>query len=180
MMVRGNDDFNTRTVELLEAAGKDLQGARVGQGPKVTAHISPRLGFNWDVKGDKTTQIRGGLGVFTSRMPLVWPGGAYNNNGVSSGAVDIRARDGSVPNFNPDVNSQFTRDSEFTGDIDLLAEDLKLPQVFKKSFAVDQKLGYGFTLSGEISHSDVISGVNYENLNLVGPSIPDYGCWIKR
>ncbi|CAM1347716.1 TonB-dependent receptor [Tenacibaculum crassostreae] len=36
--------------------------------------ISPRVGFNWDVKGDKTMQLRGGSGVFTGRLPFVWIG----------------------------------------------------------------------------------------------------------
>jgi hypothetical protein len=35
---------------------------------------SPRLGFNWDVKGDKTTQVRGGSGIFTGKLPFVWLG----------------------------------------------------------------------------------------------------------
>ena len=75
-----NEDFNTNTIPILEAAGKDLQGAQVGQQIS-NAVFSPRLGFNWDVNGNRNTQIRGGLGVFTSRLPLVWPGGTYNNNG---------------------------------------------------------------------------------------------------
>ncbi len=36
--------------------------------------ISPRLGFNWDVKGESKTQVRGGTGVFTGRFPFVWLG----------------------------------------------------------------------------------------------------------
>lgn len=184
---RENTDFNNRTAGLLTAAGKDLQGAQVGQGPRTSAHISPRLGFNWDVTGNKSTQIRGGLGVFTSRIPLVWPGGAYNNTGtVVANTRVFNTGDpatNQVPDFNPDVNSQFQEEGEFQGNIDLLANDLKLPQVFKKSFAVDQKLGKGFTLSGEFSHTSVITGLQLENLNVAGPqftttgagSRPNYG-----
>jgi len=36
--------------------------------------FSPRVGFNWDVKGKSTTQLRGGTGVFTGRFPFVWLG----------------------------------------------------------------------------------------------------------
>ena len=36
--------------------------------------FSPRFGFNWDIKGDNTFQIRGGSGIFTGRLPFVWMG----------------------------------------------------------------------------------------------------------
>lgn len=36
--------------------------------------ISPRAGFNWDIKGDASFQLRGGSGVFTGRFPFVWLG----------------------------------------------------------------------------------------------------------
>jgi hypothetical protein len=130
-----NADFNGRTIGLLEAAGKDLKGARVGEGISNHAHFAPRLGFNYDVNGKKSTQMRGGLGVFTSRLPLVWPGGTYNNNGVTQGAIQITSA-AQMPIFNPDpsVDSQlaplpatFPRpgSGRTGGNIDLFAKDFK-------------------------------------------------------
>ena len=164
-----NEDFNTRTVALLEANGKNLQGARVGQEIS-TAVFSPRLGFNWDVNSNKTTQIRGGLGIFTSRLPLVWPGGTYNNNGVTGG---FNFEFGQP--FVADVNNQFENpvagSGGLGGNIDLIAEDFKLPQVMKYNIAIDQKLPwYGLIASVDFLYTDVITDVFYENLNLRGPA----------
>ncbi|PRX56681.1 TonB-dependent receptor [Flagellimonas meridianipacifica] len=163
-----NEEFNTTTVGLLEAAGKDLQGARVGQQIS-NAVFSPRLGFNWDVNGERTTQIRGGIGVFTSRLPLVWPGGTYNNNGITGGfAADFNT---TVTQFNPDVNNQ-TRNVEpgtgaLGGNIDLIAPNFKLPQVVKYNIAVDQKLPWwGLIASADFLYTDVITDIFYENLNI--------------
>ncbi|RNC92449.1 MAG: TonB-dependent receptor [Allomuricauda sp.] len=163
-----NDDFNTRTVGLLEAAGKDLQGARVGQEIS-NAVFSPRLGFNWDVNGESKTQVRGGIGVFTSRLPLVWPGGTYNNNGVTGG---FNFEFGQP--FVADVNNQFEDPAPGSGglggNIDLVAEDFKLPQVMKYNIAVDQKLPWwGLIGSVDFLYTDVITDIYYENLNLGGP-----------
>jgi len=175
-----NDEFNNNTIPLLEAAGKNLQGAKVGQGIKGIAHLAPRLGFNWDVKGDRTTQVRGGLGVFTSRLPLVWPGGTYNNNGVTGGFTFDATFFG--PNagqfFEPNINNQFENVAPGSGgvggNIDLLAEDFKLPQVIKYNIAVDQKLPWwNLIASADFLYTDVITDIYYENLNLRG-SIGNY------
>lgn len=164
-----NEDFNTRTVRLLEGAGKDLQGARVGQGLNGPAMIAPRLGFNWDVFDNNSTQVRGGLGVFTSRLPLVWPGGTYNNNGVTGG---FNFEFGQP--FVADVNNQFEDPAPGSGglggNIDLIARDFKLPQVAKYNIAVDQKLPiWGLIASVDFSYTDVLQDVFYENLNLGDP-----------
>ena len=169
-----NLDFNTRTIPLLEAAGKDLQGAEVGKRIRPSAHISPRLGFNWDVNGDRKTQIRGGMGIFTSRIPLVWPGGSYNNNGITGGFTGGFNLDPSTITFNPDINNQPVAVEPGTGgvagNIDLFVPDLKLPQVIKYNIAVDQKLPvWGLIASADFLYTDVITNIYYENLNIAGP-----------
>lgn len=47
--------------------------------PKQTPLISPRVGFNWDTKGDQSTQVRGGTGLFAGRFPFVWIGNQVAN-----------------------------------------------------------------------------------------------------
>ena len=170
-----NEDFNTRSVALLEANGKDLQGARVGKGIKSQIHFSPRLGFSWDVGGNKSTQVRGGIGVFTSRIPLAWPGGAYNNNGVSQGFVGDFTVDDPIF-FEPDPANQPVQpgagpgSGANAGNVDLFSPDFKLPQVAKYNIAVDQKLPvWGLIASGEFLYTDVLNNIFYENLNIKGP-----------
>lgn len=47
--------------------------------PKQTPLISPRIGFNYDVKGDQSMQFRGGSGLFSGRLPFVWLGNHVAN-----------------------------------------------------------------------------------------------------
>lgn len=168
-----NEVFNTETVALLSANGKELQGARVGKGIVANLHIAPRLGINWDVNGDRSTQVRGGIGVFTSRLPFVWPGGTYNNNGITSGFSTNFDIGGDVF-FNPDPATQPVSVQPGTGgtggNIDLFAPDFQLPQVFKANLGVDQKLPWwGLVLSAEAIYTNNLQAIKYENLNIKGP-----------
>jgi len=167
-----NTDFNTRTIPILEAAGKDLQGAKAGQGLSTMVHVSPRIGFNWNVNGKYKTQIRGGFGIFTSRIPLVWPGGLYNNNGVTGGYLF----DGS-PEFtlNPDINRQpigaVPGTGQVGGNIDLFAPGTKLPQILKYNITFDHKLTWfgGLIVNADLIYQDNIQTIYYENLNIDNP-----------
>ena len=60
---------NTGEVQLLDST----------QMPSNDWLISPRVGFNYDVKGDSTIQLRGGSGLFTGRFPFVWLGNQIGN-----------------------------------------------------------------------------------------------------
>ncbi len=161
-----NQDFNQNTIPMIESFGYDMMGAETGSFIKTQVLFSPRVGFNWDVSGDMTTQVRGGIGLFTSRIPLVWQGGAYNNYGLNIGG----GRNNNEP-FNPDVQNQWPGDIDPnnvipSGQIDLFAADFKLPQVLKLNLAVDQKLPGGIIGTLEGIYSKHINYLRYQNLNL--------------
>ena len=165
-----NTDFNTNSIPLIEGAGYDLKGAKTGEFIKPQAMFAPRVSFNYDVKGDQTTQLRGGLGIFTSRVPLVWPGGAYNNNGINQG---YQFNGSWAPTFfEPDVNlqepgPQDPNNPAPSGNIDLFASDFKIPQVIKANLAVDQKLPGGVIATFDAIYTKFLNNIYYENVNVL-------------
>ncbi|OAV45367.1 carboxypeptidase regulatory-like domain-containing protein [Lewinella sp. 4G2] len=170
-----NDEFNDEVLPILSDV-YDLRGARSGDFIDPQLLFSPRVGFNWDIEGNKRTQMRGGLGIFTSRAPLVWVGGAYNNNGINTGFIGLQAtdRDGNpqdIINFNPDFATQAPGDIDLNnvptgGNVDLFAEDFKLPQFLKASIAVDRKLPGGFIGTLDVLYNKVLQNVAYQNVNI--------------
>lgn len=159
-----NADFNNRVIPELESF-YNLRGAKTGSFIGTTVMLSPRIGFNYDIKGEKTAQLRGGIGIFTSRIPLVWPGGAYNNYGFNVGGGSARNVE-----FVADVQNQPLRadlnNLTPSGQIDLFAEDFKLPQVLKLNVAYDRNLGNGYIASFEGIYSKNLNAIRYQNLNL--------------
>lgn len=162
-----NDEFNDETIPQLEAAGYDLRGAQTGQFIGSSLLFSPRLGFNYDVNGDQSLQLRGGVGIFTSRIPLVWPGGAFNNYGLNVGGV----RTFGETVFNPDVNNQAPGAIDLnnlrpSGQIDLFSADFKLPQTTKVNLAVDYQLPLGIIATVEGLYTKFNNYTRYERLDL--------------
>jgi len=77
--VQNNDNltlFDEHGQPVSNGKGKQLDNTKL---PSSKPLFSPRLGFNWDVKGDKTFQLRGGSGLFTGRFPFVWLGNHIGN-----------------------------------------------------------------------------------------------------
>jgi len=158
-----NTAFNTTTIPLLEAAGYDLRGARASQAPSTQLLISPRIGFNYDVNGDKTTQLRGGVGVFTSRVPWVWPGGMFIRNGLNS-AFNVGF--GQPIYTTPEEwVENLTIDDSPTGDVDLFVEDFKYPQILRASLAMDKKLPWGINGTAEITFTKTLNNMDVKSIN---------------
>ena len=61
-----------------------------GKWPSAAITVSPRVGFSWDVLGDNTLKFRGGTGLFSGRLPLVF----FTNMPTNSGMVQYQAQIG--------------------------------------------------------------------------------------
>ena len=136
--------------------------------PETTVLWSPRFGFNWDVKDDKQTQIRGGLGVFSGRVPYVWLSNQLSNNGVLFGSENL-ANPTNRP-FNPDVNAYrpaITLPLTPTAyNLAVTDPNFKFSQVFRTNLALDKNLGDGWILGLEGIYTKDINAVYLENVNL--------------
>ncbi len=146
----------------------DLEGAKLGGRPKGLLNFSPRLGFNYQLEDG--IQLRGGAGVFTGRIPLVWPGAIYQYTGNQLGS--IRESDITDFGFDPDVNRQYTQadvggtDDVPSGEIDLLSPKFKLPQVFKGSLGADFKLPGGVNANLDFLYTQNLTEIKYVNFGL--------------
>ena len=144
----------------------DVEGARAGQMPSGQLMFSPRIGFKYAMNDERTTILRGGAGIFTSRIPFVWPGGAYTNNGLTIGGLNERDIEGDI-DFIADYTRQYTNPN-FTvpsGQMDLFTEDFKYPQVFRTNLAIDHMLPGGIAATLEGLYTKTLNNVNYFNVN---------------
>ncbi len=140
--------------------------------PGVNPMFSPRIGFNWDVTGDRSTQVRGGTGVFSGRPPFVWIGNNYSNPGGNSNIFGP---------FNPGVpqvvtsgprpgsgGENFVLQQSF--DVNAMTSDFRWPQVWTTNLAVDQRLPSDVIGTLEFIYGKDLNAIVVRNYDL-GPEV---------
>ncbi|MCC2547936.1 carboxypeptidase regulatory-like domain-containing protein [Hymenobacter sp. BT175] len=135
--------------------------------------FAPRLGFNWDVNNDAKTQLRGGTGIFTGRVPFVWISNSYTNSGLIQGSLfvsnPVREAPGRVLTDISRFPTYYANGAAATTQINLLSDDFKLPQVWRSNLAVDFRLPGDIVATLEGIYSKTINDIYYRDINLQAP-----------
>lgn len=159
-------------------------GEKVNTGilPKKVIMMSPRVGFNWDVYGDRSLQIRGGTGLFTGKIPFVWivsqsgdngmiqitqAFNMYNTNGTPTGVLTPGP-------FNPNPAAYRPATVPAAGTIvpasvTALDPNFKNPQTWKSSLAMDTKLPWGIVATLEANFNKDVNTALYRSPNYIAP-----------
>jgi len=134
--------------------------------------FSPRLGFNYDITGDRETQIRGGIGIFTGRVPYVWMSNNYGNTGTYyaevSGTPTVNAFNSgfSADPYNQPTAAQLGLTPKLRSEIDIVDKNLKMPQVLRIDAGIDRQLPFEFVGTLEFLYSKNINEMSYQLINL--------------
>lgn len=160
-----NAKFNsTQIAKEFEVATDQMPAARV--------LWSPRVGFRWHADEARKTLLRGGVGVFTGRVPFVWISNSFSNTGVEYNRTRLQSKhfpeavaDGFK--FEMDPDKQYKPSNVFTSEIDVLDKNFKYPQVLRTNLAWEQRLPYDIKFTLEGIYSKTLNNILYRNLSNV-------------
>jgi hypothetical protein len=148
--------------------------------PKTRAMMSPRIGFNYDINGDRKYVLRGGTGIFTGRVPFVWIVSQVGDAGMLQTTQTYSAGVGTgVPGpFNPAINAYYPATQPAAGTIvpgtfTIIDKNFKMPQSWKSSMAFDAKLPWGLKGTVEGIYNKDINTAFFVNEGLQAPSNMD-------
>ena len=183
-----NNDLMTNAAILnLDYNGRHID---TGKWPKNSITFSPRLGFTYDVFGDKTLKVRGGTGLFSGRLPLVFFTNMPTNGGLVQYQAQINAKNAAAKGFSMDTfaGGPMTNVADMIAKLQSLGypttvkpEDgtvpsavngvdpsFKMPQVWKTSLAIDYQLPveFPFTVSVEGIYNKTINAVSISDWSI--------------
>jgi len=161
------DNPNVDALTFRDETGSAVQ-YNTGKLPDARLLWSPRVGFNWDLSGDRTTQLRGGTGVFTGRPAYVWISNQIGNTGVLTGfdQVDNVTTRPFSPNIDKYKPTSVTGAPAATVDLAVTDPKFRFPQVWRSNIAVDRRMPWGLTGTVEYLYNKDVNGIYYINANL--------------
>jgi len=157
-----NPDFNASDY----AKNYDV---KVGDKPNASLLWSPRFGFKYYMGESHRTVLRGGVGMFTGRVPFVWLTNLWNNTGMEMKGITIKNDVPSVVEYGQKDQYQVIKDKSGSASkptINTANTDYKYPQVLRANLALEHRLPGNVRLTFEGLFSKTLNNVFFENLAL--------------
>lgn len=183
---------------------KNYQKTNIDTGKWPTAKVtfSPRVGFTWDVFGNKSLKVRGGTGLFSGRLPLVFFTNMPTNGGMVQYQAQVNADNAYKKGFSmdefagglvTDENGKATiaallnklqrlgypttvspEDGTVPSAVNGVDPKFKMPQVWKTSLAFDYTFptSFPFSITAEGIFNKTINAVSISDW-----SIPNVGAF---
>ena len=189
-----NADLITNNAILaLDYSGRNID---TGKWPATNIVFSPRVGFVWDTYGDKSMKVRGGTGLFSGNLPLVFFTNMPTNGGMVQYQAQINAANATKKGFTmnefagglvTDANGKVTtaalydkltklgypstispEDGTVPSAIAAVDPNFKMPSVWKSSLAVDYsfKTSFPFSVTAEGIFNKTINGVSISDWSI--------------
>ena len=196
LFFNNSDLMTNNSIKALDYNGRHID---TGEWPKNSITFSPRLGFTYDVFGDKSLKIRGGSGLFSGRLPLVFFTNMPTNGGLVQYQAQINAKNAAKNGFTMDEFSAAKNGGKIITDmgammaklqslgypmtvspedgavpssISAVDPDFKMPQVWKTSLAVDYQFPVSFPFSATV---EGIFNKKIHDNSISDWAIPDVG-----
>ena len=187
LFFNNNDLITNNAILALDYSGRNID---TGKWPAANIIIQPRVGFVWDALGDKSLKVRGGTGLFSGNLPLVFFTNMPTNGGMVQYQAQINAAEATKKGFTmnefagglvkdangkPTISALYDKlvslgypstispeDGTVPSAIAAVDPNFKMPQVWKTSLAVDYafKTSFPFSVTVEGIFNKTINGVS--------------------
>jgi len=175
-------------------ANGNIRHIDTGKWPVAMPLISPRVGFTWDVLGDKSLKIRGGTGLFTGRVPLVFFTNMPSNSSMNqyNGIITTTYKDGKVVSADPNLaafagdliidreamrqkwyelgypQTISSEDGKIPSKLAAVDRNFKMPQVWKNTLAIDYAFPtpFPFTITVEGMFNQNVNASTMQDWNM--------------
>ena len=191
LFFNNNDLMTNKAIYEIDYSGRRID---TGKWPSASVIFSPRVGFVWDTFGDKSLKVRGGTGLFSGNLPLVFFTNMPTNGGMVQYQAQINAAEAAKKGFSMDefagglvtddngkanISALYNKlaslgypttispeDGTVPSAVAAVDPNFKMPQVWKMSLAFDYALPTFFP------SSVTVEGIFNKTIN--GVSISDW------
>ena len=137
---------------------------------------SPRLGFNYDVEGNRNLIVRGGTGIFTGRLPFVYYTNQPTNSYGLQATVEVVGSGAAAYPFDADPNAyrntfpQSSATLPSGASLAIVDKDFVFPQVWRTSLGFDKRLPWDLLLTMEAIYTKDVNAIFQYNANMAAPN----------